>query len=194
MEFLQELVDSGVLHLHCPNCQGRHWGESGLGEKIFHCNTCFTHTPYIEWVTYIKRQGDDDPNISLVITANEEGLAVMADTSVRSSSEAESVRFVSGLGGRSLSTRDHLQTIAETFMKDSQGMRLYTEFKGLGGTLKIYQGKGDPDMWVKTDNILQDRYHGMDVAFPKDHEIVPYLLQVIEAIISDMRKRPIQSE
>lgn len=188
MNYLSTAIAQGVLELSCPNCGRSSFQESGLGCNLLHCNTCFTHTSPIEWVTKVIRQGDDDPYIRLSITRTETSYVVQVNTDRRASEGAEAIRFCVIGGARSVNTLTMLADISSAL---SITNRPSVRLRGVKGQLKIYQQKGSPDIWVKTEDVEADVYCGAQIEFPLTSEVVPYIRWLMEAMLLDIELHPL---
>lgn len=193
--YLTSLVREGNLVFRCPSCGSDLWEPSLLEEGHLICNGngCLVHLPVMDWVTFIKRTGDDDPGIFLAVwyDVSDAGFYVQVNTEARRSENAESVRFCTAAGGgRSFTLLNHLTSIALMFTKD-EAKRILAKFIGVGGELTIYQGNGDSDMWVKTTNIKDDVFHGAKVFFPLSSDIGPYFREIMAAMFASSTARPI---
>ncbi|MEZ0208756.1 MAG: hypothetical protein ACAH17_01085 [Candidatus Paceibacterota bacterium] len=188
MDHLSHAIASGVLVLSCPTCGRAGFQESGLGCGLLHCEHCFNHTPTLDWVKKIIRTGDDDPYVHLCIECTEAGIQAQVNTEVRELGETEALRFCSGSGGvRSVNTMRFLSTVALRAGNRRPGLRLH----GNGGDLKVYQAR-DGDMWLKTENIEAEVFHGAGpVLFPVGIETT-FFQGLISAILEDLKVRPIE--
>lgn len=188
MEFLFHAIKNRQLVMNCPNCKGVAFQASGLGCGLLHCNSCYTHTAQVEWVAEIKRCGDDDPHVHLRVVRSDNGFVVQVNTD-RRSADQESVRFGGGRsGGRSCSTKEALRVIASA--ENSERIPCI-QFEGQGGKLKIFGGRGDDDMWMKTEDLKRNLFHGAEVLFLFQDRAVPGIQSIVQALLKDMESRPI---
>ena len=199
MEYLVTEVQKGNLVLHCPSCKKIDWQLSRLYKELLHCNTCLGNTKLVDWVSLIKRKGDGSPNtflsIEMGVSLDDDddipsGYYICVDTSGELDINIEDVRFCTGnAGGRSLSVYNKVIEIGNR-SKQSDG-RIWTHYESEGGTLKIYQGIGDADIHMKTLRDQDGVFHGASVYFPLEHAFSTFVPPLIQAILIDMKVRPI---
>ncbi len=185
-ENLAKAIYKNYLAIRCPSCNHCEWSVSSSlsGEKNFDCFNCTKQSPVFSWVTFIKRIGDGDAFVNFTIKKEREGYLLCVDTSERNTSETESIRFCEeSTGGQSLAVLTLLRSITK------EKNRLVME--GEGGRLLVYQGKGDNDVWMmKTENDGEGTFHGAKVLFTKDHEFTGHIVELIQAMLTDMESRP----
>lgn len=189
MERLQSFVKSGELVLSCPNCRSTAWGESGLGQRLLHCNNCWTPTPLVEWVTSISSKGDDDPYGCLRLTRLDLKVSVQVDLSKRGSPSCECVRFCVIGGQRSPQTAQVLAEALPVMSKEAEPCETY--LTGSGGNLKIARKRGFLDIWVTTEDWTKEEVQGAAIFFEKGDRAIPFLESLIVAMLEDLKCQPV---
>ncbi len=195
MENLQREIKVGNLVLRCPDCKKPFLQASELQNDLLQCAECSASSPSIEWVTLIKRKGDKSPHtflsIEMGVSKKEgddvpRGYFVCIETSEQSKEDyTETVAFCAGnAGGRSNAVRDKATKICPDFTTSGY-MEAY--FDSGGGTLKIFRGKDEADIYMKTFRNEDAIFHGASVYFALEHAFTPHIRELIQAILTDMK-------
>lgn len=203
MNYLKDEIRKSNLILKCPACRGFFWQPSESQSEVLDCPSCENSAAVHEWVSFIKRKGDGSPNTFLLIEIGVSrdkgddaplGYFMCVDTSREDHVDIEEIRFCTGnAGGRSHAIYNKALEIGAPFKTKNGRIRAHYESKHEtdGGTLKIYQGIGDSDIRMKTSSDQNGTFHCAFVYFSHGDAFTSSILELIQAMLTDMESRPI---